>query len=138
MKRVFFGVMVLLMVSVGLFIGCSKTEQSANRTTNETTVVEAAKEEVKPQVPIIIDDMADFEFTPGWNVPGTLFQADFKWAYQDGRTVYLDVIGTGSRYFFREVPRRFDFNMGDIVTAVFKVTSTTKTIYLDFVSIEKK
>jgi hypothetical protein len=137
MKKMFFGVTVLLMVSLGLFIGCSKTEQPASRTTNEATVGTTAKEEVKSQAPIIIDDMQDFQFTPGYNVPGTIFQADFKWNGQEGRSVYL--FGTVSgMYNLEEVPRRFDFMKEDIVTVVFKVQNRPSNRYFDFVSIEKK
>ena len=138
MKKMVFGVTVLLMVSVGLFIGCSKTEQPASRTTNEATVVETVKEEAKPQAPIIIDDMADFEFTPGYNVPGTLFQSDFKWHDQDGRMVFLDdVNGKIGLIYLVEVEKRFDFTRGDLVTAVFKVKHSIGKTF-DYVSIEKK
>ena len=140
MKKIFFGMTVLLMVSLGLFIGCKKTEQSASRTTNEATVGTTAKEEVKSQEPIIVDDMADFEFTPGWNIPGTLFQSDFKWYKQDGQTVLLllNSSSTTRGYTLQGVPRRFDFSDGDIVSVVFKVRQYPTNYLFDFVSIEKK
>ena len=131
MKKMFYGVAVLLMVSLGLFIGCKKTEQSAS-------VGTTAKEEVKSQGPIIVGDMRDFQFTPGWNVSGTVFQSDFLWFNQNGQRVQVqDLTGT-DHYTITDVPKRFDFTKGDPVTVVFKVTYTNGLKTVGYVSIEKK
>jgi hypothetical protein len=147
MKKIVFW-FLFIMVLTGAFAQTNLTPDQIRRYANELGVPYEALQKLidshrtqtgQSQQPIIIQDMADFEFTSGYNVPGTLFQADFKWNSQNGRDVYVN--GTGkefSQYAFWGVPERYGFNAGDIVTIVFKVRNPPTKSLFELVSVKKK
>jgi len=119
-----------------LFIGCNKS-----KSTTATSPVESnTKSDVKAiaqKDPIIID-WRDFNFTSGYNVPGTIFQANFLWGFQDGKHVNVKIEGTTHTTNFQNAPQRYNFKENDPVTVVFKVTSELFTHLLDIVSIDPR
>jgi hypothetical protein len=143
-------VLVLFVISsTGVFAQNNLTPDQIRRYANELGVPYEALQRLvdshriqtgQSQQPIIIQDMADFEFTPGYNVPGTLFQADYYWSDQNGQTLYLRpnlLLGTGAHN-FQGATQRFNFKRDDPVTVVFKVKQYPSSYSFDFVSIEKK
>jgi len=108
-KRVF-----LLLCGCIVFLFFSACDKSNNKS-NSTTSSKAAG-------PIIITDLADFEFTSGHDVPGTIFQTNMLWSSQSGKVIYATVDGKlSSLVQFHDAPQRYDFQEGDSVTIIFKV-----------------
>jgi hypothetical protein len=138
MKKIFCGVMVLLMVSLGLglFISCNKNK--SNTSTNSVVPASESKETAIVQKDPIVIDWDDFKFTKGYNVPGTIFQANFLWGFQDGTNVNVEIEGTYRSTNFQNAPKRYDFKEKDPVTVVFRVTSDIFTHLLDIISINPR
>jgi hypothetical protein len=146
MKKVGF-LFLFVVILTGAYAQNNLTPDQIRRYANELGVpyealqglIDSHRTQTVSQEPIIVNDMADFEFIPGYNVPGTLFQADYYWAQQDGRIIFLSRLSGRSGWDnFQGVPRRFDFTEGDLVTVVFKVSRYPTSYSFDFVSIEKK
>jgi len=111
-----------------LLIACNKSNSATSPNTGGTPSIQ--------KDPIIITDWADFEFTPGHDVPGTIFQANFIWNFQNGKSIIVAVDGNRSAIGFHEAPQRYDFEKGDPVTIVFKVAESG--VFRNIISISSR
>lgn len=124
-KKPFWQKLIVFFVIIGILViirmisnnGKTSTTSLSNTTTSPSNTIMSSQEAT-------IIDWVDFEFTPGYNVPGTIFQADFFWAKQDGKQVSVTNNGKlSSLTIFHNAPQRYDFKLYDQVTIVFKVVN---------------
>ena len=120
-------------VILSCLIGCNKSKSAVLTDSGQSTST-SKKTAISQKDPIVID-WKDFEFTKGYDVPGTIFQADFIWYSQEGKSVTVRIEGTLTGLIFQNAPQLYNFKYDDPVTVVFKVTSSSMQ---DIVSINPR
>jgi RNA polymerase subunit RPABC4/transcription elongation factor Spt4 len=131
----------ILLIIIGVLVIISLINNIAGGSKDKNTSSNAKTNNIlsKNAKPIVID-WEDFEFTPGYNVVGTTFQADFFWSRQDGKDIYVypkEETYTSMPVYFVNAPQRYDFKKGDPVTIIFKIAYTSGKLS-DIVSVSAR